>query len=297
MGVSCPAVPAAGTFPDDYSKLLPKGVPPVQRQPTSFQISGVTKNGKLTFPTIGPADTTWYFPIPLDKTNPTGVFIPQGFKFANEVDVILFFHGNKQGWSQISDYWQGDVKGIRLREDVNDSNRNVLLVAPTMGDAPGQSWTTSDVGIFKNPGMGDCFLTHVMAWLGNYEPRFNKKAPSVRKIILAGHSGGGVPIHHQKVAMKAKLCEIWSFDTVVTDMDGWVTFAGTNPQIKMTFFQAVQFSYSSFVAAKEKGKATFGNLDNLQLIDTKNHTLAGHYPAMTKNFGDMVTKANCLARR
>jgi hypothetical protein len=70
-----------GDLPPDYSKLLPKGVPPSET------------------PSAGsaPADTTWYFPIRLPATNPTGVFIPQHFTYPKEVDVILFFHGNKVG--------------------------------------------------------------------------------------------------------------------------------------------------------------------------------------------------------
>src|SRR5437868_3812057 len=119
---TCPAV---GTFPKDYSSLLPPRVPPFVKPPTSFQIiPGGRTDGPLVFAAIGPGDITYYFPIDLGKTNPTGVFIPQGFKFGKEVDVILFFHGDKQGlWDNISEYWLGGVRGIRLREDVNDSNK------------------------------------------------------------------------------------------------------------------------------------------------------------------------------
>jgi hypothetical protein len=294
--MSCPAV---GSFPSDYSASLPPGVPPFLKPPTSFQIipGKGTDDEKLLFPNIGPGDTTWYFPIALDKTNPTGVFIPQGFSFGKAVDVILFFHGNKQGlWKYISDYWLGGVRGIRLREDVNDAQKNVLLVAPTMGNKPGESWDTPDVGIFKDPGMGNCFLDHVMAWLGNYETRFNKKTPEVRRLVLAGHSGGGVPIHHQRDSMKAKLCEIWHFDTVVQDAVGWANFARSNPTINITFFQAVQFSLTDLQNAKAKVEKDSGiKLDNLQLIDTKNHTLGGHYPALTNNFRKQVKNAKCLA--
>src|SRR5947209_13920920 len=102
MAAPCPPV---GSFPQDYSSSLPPGVPPVLRPPTSFQIvPGKKMDGEEpVFPAIGPADTTWYFPIALDKTNPTGVFIPPGFSFGKEVDVILYFHGNKQGlWDNIS---------------------------------------------------------------------------------------------------------------------------------------------------------------------------------------------------
>ncbi|MFL5242306.1 MAG: hypothetical protein ACJ8FY_09380 [Gemmataceae bacterium] len=296
--MSCPAV---GSFPEDYSASLPKGVPPFLKPPTSFQIipGKRTDDEEFVFPAIGPADTTWYFPIALDKTNPTGVFIPQGFSFGKEVDIILYFHGNKQAlWNYISDYWLGGVRGIRLREDVNDAQKNVLLVAPTMGASPGASWNTPDVGIFKDPGMATCFLDHVMAWLGNYEPRFNKRAPDVRRIVLAGHSGGGVPIQYLKDPLRGKLCEIWCFDTVVLDPNEWARFARFNPTIDISFFQAVQFDLAAMKSAKKKVETDFGiTLDNLHLIDTKNHTLAGHYPTVTNYFRNQVKNATCFAAR
>ena len=43
---------------DEYASKLPKGVPPVERAPTSM----------APFQVIGPADTTWYFPLDLPGT-------------------------------------------------------------------------------------------------------------------------------------------------------------------------------------------------------------------------------------
>src|SRR4051794_31796720 len=61
----------------DYSKQLPRGVPSAERPPTGF----------FPYQSIGPGDVTWYFPLPLDKTNPTGVFVPKGFSYGKVVDV------------------------------------------------------------------------------------------------------------------------------------------------------------------------------------------------------------------
>src|SRR5262249_27967114 len=142
----------------------------------------------------------------------------------------------------INQYWQGDYYNITLREDIIASRKNVLLVAPTMGPYPGAGLKNPHEGIFSEPGMGDCFLEHVMTWLGHYEPLFNNVKPNVREIVLAGHSGGGNPIHNQMESMKARLCEIWCFDTVVGNMTDWCDFARFNKTVTLRFFHAVQFS-------------------------------------------------------
>jgi hypothetical protein len=134
-GFKCPDV---GQLPGSYSDKLPKGVPVDERPSTK----GV------------PAEVTWYFPIALTQTNPTGVFLPKGFGYPRELDVILFFHGNKQGlWDTINQYWHGDIWNITLRENVNDSGKNAVLVAPTMGLKPGFGGiNNADIGIFGQTG-------------------------------------------------------------------------------------------------------------------------------------------------
>ncbi len=132
--------PVVGKLPDIFEKQLPQGPPPVpvaERPPSD-----------------GPSRVTWYFPIALPETNPTGVFLPNGFGYPRELDVILFFHGNKQGlWKTINQYWHGDIMNITLRENVNDSGKNAVLVAPTMGDVPGHgSIQNADIGIFREAG-------------------------------------------------------------------------------------------------------------------------------------------------
>jgi hypothetical protein len=68
-----------------------------------------------------------------------------------------------------------------------------VLVAPTMGDTPGQGLASNaDLGIFRVAGGGDCFLEHVMKWLRHYDTRF--ATAELGSVILAGHSGAGSPI-------------------------------------------------------------------------------------------------------
>ncbi|MFO1372277.1 MAG: hypothetical protein U1F42_07745 [Candidatus Competibacteraceae bacterium] len=278
MAIDCPKV---GDLPADYSSRLPRGVPPVERAPTSFPF--VLEQAK----TFGPADVTWYFPIALPKTNPTGVFIPQGFGNPKEVDVILYFHGNKLGeFDTINQYWSGKLHNIALRDDLNASGKRALLVAPTLGENSGHGMGGNPaLGIFGTPGGGNCFLDHVMQWLGKYEPRYslNNIVPQVRSVVLAGHSGGGNAIHLQMEAMKAKISEIWCFDVVYGDVNDWVDFARFNPTKRLTFYHAVQSldSLKNLIRLKEVTEIQFPrSLDNLKIIKGG----SDHFPCLTDNF-------------
>jgi len=285
--------PKVGALPQDYSSKLPRGVPPVERAPTSL----------FPYQVIGPADATWYFPIELPGTSPTGVFLPQGFSYGSQVDVILYFHGNKRGeFSHINQYWgSGFPYKCTLREDLNAAGKNAILVAPTMGSAPGHAlYGNPDLGIFGQPGGAACFLDHVMQWLGNYDPHYSLKnpkvIPTVGKVILAGHSGGGSPIHTQMESLKAKICEIWCFDVVYYDVTDWMSFAYYNPTKRLTFFHAVQSLGALKELKKLKEITEMGlhrSMGNIQFIDAGNH----HYPALTNNFRNQVKGSTCLGAR
>ncbi len=121
--------PPTSNQPPDYSKQLGRGVPPVEGAATTL----FPKPGK------GPADRTWYFPIDVGvkgfKT--TGVFIPQGFGSAQEVNVILYFHGNKQGdFKTINEYWNGNLHNIQLREGPERGGQECLARRPDPGREP-----------------------------------------------------------------------------------------------------------------------------------------------------------------
>src|SRR5262245_18336033 len=87
---TCPDT--VGDPPADWGGQLPRGVPPVEGPPAAPPLSD--KMPSPSWP-AGPERFTWYLPLPLAGAYPTGVFIPQGFSYGRDVDVILFFHGNK----------------------------------------------------------------------------------------------------------------------------------------------------------------------------------------------------------
>jgi len=288
-----------GDLPQDYSGLLPKGA--------QVPASETTPPGK-----------TWYFPVRLDKANPAGVFVPQHFVYPKKgetVDLILFFHGNKVGKfgdflnNNINYYWSGKyefgkaILNINLRENLNTSRKNALLVAPTMGYAPGHGLSgNKDLGIFTQPGGGDCFLRHVMAWLGHYDSRFD--SVGVGKVVLAGHSGGGSPIYLQMNSMKADICEVWGFDVVYGPLDDYLRFAvslaHTHPSSLITFFHGVQSTpnYEKLQGmAKAKGKlykkedrSTNGGKNNMKFESGRKD----HFGTLTDHFLEQLQNSPCL---
>ncbi|MDS4021843.1 MAG: hypothetical protein RKR03_15295 [Candidatus Competibacter sp.] len=204
-----PAPPARTDVRFDFVDKLPNNVPPLEQQPTSL----------FPFPPpVGPAEATYYFPIRVMSKgdNATGIFFPSGFKFPNKIDVILYFHGHKAGeFSTINEYWSGKLHNIRLREDINATGKQVVLIAPTLGAAPG-SGINPDMGIFANPGGADDFLAEVVEWIGKYVPQYaaKKQVPKIGAIVLAGHSGAGGILSQQVKTMRSSICEVWGFDTM-----------------------------------------------------------------------------------
>ena len=290
-----------GDFPEDYSSLLPKGA----NVPSSE---------------TAPPGKTWYFPIRLDRTNPTGVFVPQHFVFpkkGEKVDVILFFHGSKVGKfsdppnNNINYYWSnnyeydGATLKLNLREDLNTSHRNALLVAPTMGHDPGYGLSgNKDLGIFRESGGGDCFLKHVMAWLGHYDPRF--ASTEIGSVVLAGHSGGGSPIYLLMNDLTVDVCEVWGFDVVYGPLDNYIQFASrlqhNHPNALMTFFHGTQsgvnfdklnkLAESSGRINKKEDRTTNGGKNNMRFQSGRKD----HFGTLTDHFLEQLQASPCLTK-
>jgi hypothetical protein len=212
-----PAKPAPTPRTDarfDYVDKLPINVPPIEQPLSAEHPSDVG----------GPAEATYYFPIevmPNGQDNATGVFFPAGFQFPDKINVILYFHGHKaKEFKTINQYWSGRLHNLYLRQDLNATCKQAVLIAPTMGATPGSS-LNAGMGIFANPGAADDYLAEVVKWIGKYVPEYakKKKAPEIGNIVLAGHSGAGGILLQQVRTMRSPVCEVWGFDT----MYGWGT--------------------------------------------------------------------------
>ena len=171
----------------------------------------------------------------------TSIFFPVGYRVQQSVDLVVYLHGFKQdahrAWS-IDRYWH-DLPRRAFREKLNESQKNAVLVAPTLG-------THSNAGWLIRPGGFDRYMDLVMQTLNEYGP-YEGLHPTVGNIILACHSGGGVPMRlvaggglpmrqagwtGQRYAPLIREC--WGFDCTYShkshiDSTEWGRWAGNRP--------------------------------------------------------------------
>jgi hypothetical protein len=196
-----------------------------------FAIRGNVEHGcDSTYPIAEesiPPGKTLYVKIDIGippKRPETGIFIPQGFYAGGAgIDIILYFHGFDQpGVVSIDQYFKADYG--KLREGVNSSGRNVVLVAPTLGPK-------SQAGTLVGPGGLDGFLSEVRSAIWTYGQL--PKPPNVfplRNLILACPSGGGAPVREMAGGSDdalGNLRESWAYDSLNSTLDvpfwsGWL---------------------------------------------------------------------------
>lgn len=149
----------------------------------------------------------------------TGIFIPKHYKPQSQVDLILYLHGHKSDLpgsdAVIADYWDAKRFPVfALREEVNASGKNVILVAPTL------AMKSEGGDLMRALGL-DRYLAKVMAALVTYGP-YKDRSPQIGNIILAAHSGGGT--YMRKLATSsnttaAHIRECWGFDSLYNSSD------------------------------------------------------------------------------
>ena len=188
-----------------------------------------------------PPAQTLYLNIPLGSEQPakpmTGVYIPESFRAHPQVDLIIYLHGIKPRSNlAIDQYWNTKYFPYwPLRERLNASQKNVILVAPTLG--PRSQWQT---GWLTKPGGLDKYLAQVLAALAAYGP-YRNATPQIGSIILACHSGGGRPMRELALAQNncaRKIKECWGFDCTYFDADlsGWPRWARARSDAKLFLY-------------------------------------------------------------
>jgi D-alanyl-D-alanine carboxypeptidase len=191
-----------------------------------------------------PPASTLYVSIPLGGESParamTGIFIPEKYVARARVDLILYLHGYKTtrvcgpGDSvSIDGYWRSHY--WPLREEVNSSGKNIILVAPTLGPR-------SQARRLTDPRGFEAYLDQVLAALTEYGPyRQVGRSPTLGNIILACHSGGGSPM--RRLAMGShryanRIRECWGFDSLYdkSDPELWAQWAKSRPDAKLFIY-------------------------------------------------------------
>jgi hypothetical protein len=160
----------------------------------------------------------------------TGIFIPENYSPQQEVDLILYLHGFKTALpgsdALIAEYWDADKYSVfAMREEINASQRNIILVAPTLG-------LKSEAGDLTRGHGLDNYLDKVLEALKSYSP-YKGQSPTIGNLILAAHSGGGA--YMRKLALSGsryadKIKECWGFDSLYnsSDVKYWLQWAQRN---------------------------------------------------------------------
>jgi outer membrane protein OmpA-like peptidoglycan-associated protein len=203
--------------------------------------AAVTAPPPLLYSESSPPAETNYVNIPLGQESPappmTGIFVPQNFRPPSQLDLLVYLHGHHTGGAfpanlAIDVYWlAAHYKFFPLREGINTSNKNVILVAPTLGP-------NSQAAKLDQPGGFDGYLAQVLAALAKYGPLKGQPQPPVGNIVLACHSGGGARM--RSVAGKSQVYgraikECWGFDCLYNggDEDFWAAWGKSHPDSKL----------------------------------------------------------------
>jgi hypothetical protein len=201
-----------------------------------------------------PPQVTLYFRMPLGGGIPakplTAVFFPNSFRSGAPLDCIVWLQGHHKGLPSLSidTYLSGSwIPHFRFREPINETGKNVVLIAPTLGPA-------SEAGLLVRPGGFDGWLDNVIASIAVHGP-FGGTVPTVRHLVLACHSGGGAPMRiiargTRKYA--GHLRECWGFDCMYnsTDPTEWPDWAKSNPDKRLYVYWAGTTATNSKLLAK-----------------------------------------------
>jgi hypothetical protein len=218
----------------------------------AYEPGAADKNDESVRRETTPPLLTLYLPIPLGvpgvETQTTGVFLPTNYRVGPTIDLVLFLRGydikRPKAATSVGEYWNSPrhpiLKSFLLREEVNRSGKNVILVVPTLGPF-------AEVGKLKEAGGVQEFLGSVLDGLWRNGPHAGlAQRPTIRHLILAAHSGGGVPLRRlakvlgEDEVYKDKLKECWGFDSIygVKDRDAefWSDWAREHPGTKVSMF-------------------------------------------------------------
>jgi hypothetical protein len=218
----------------------------------------------------------------------TGVFLPENYRFTPQVDLILYLQGHHRNPVQrgrapapgyyptnltIDQYWNRQFYPFfAFREGVNASQKNVMLVAPTLGPR-------SESGSLIQAQGFDAYIDQVLAAIRTYyAPSMQFDQPlSLGNLILACHSGGGLPMRTialSKAIYASRIRECWGFDCTYNTGDdtGWASWARRNPTSNL-FIYYIANSQTAPLATSLQTQAKRQKLSNVSVnrSTTGNH--------------------------
>ena len=248
-----------------------------------------------------PPGTTIYVNIPLGSEEPgttpmTGLFLPDGYRTQQKVDILLYLHGYKRApgqpnnsWS-VDWYWQNGRIGA-FREELNNSSKNVVLVMPTLS-------RISDPGWLVRPGGLDRYLDMVMAALQAHGPYRGKQA-MVGNIILAGHSGAGLSMRELPLSnpqYSSHIRECWCFDCMYNSGDAgkWSQWARQNPRNTRLYNYYISNAKTEHNTIRESENLQGKKLPNVITVPLTPRDMSLHHWVPIKYWRNRIVQAPFL---
>lgn len=232
---------------------------------------------------------------------PTAVYLPPKHATANtKFDIAIWLHGFYVRNHEF--LFHNDP--ARLREQVRDSGKDVVLIAPFLGYeyAVGDSFTGNySVKDLATPKWGERYLEEVLGALANFLDPSPTSLPQLQvgKLIIACHSGGGGAMRNLVGTLgkyQSKLSACWGFDCLYgakaqpDDATFWYNWlSGQNACALEIVYGPSTLSQSVKLDLVGRGLATIeGNRAQPQRPALKNLNVSlGHYDAFPA-FGQMV---------
>jgi hypothetical protein len=148
---------------------------------------------------------------------PTAVYFPpRHAESSKKLDVVLWLHG----------YYVKDHKFLfhgdpaRIREQVRDSGKDVVLIAPflgyeySLGDSVAGNYSVNDLA---TPKWGERYLDQIIAAISKFQTPDAEPPPllQIGKLVIACHSGGGNGMRNLVGSLgkyQSNLAACWGFD-------------------------------------------------------------------------------------
>ncbi|MGC1240493.1 MAG: murein L,D-transpeptidase catalytic domain-containing protein [Chryseosolibacter sp.] len=192
---------------------------------------------------------TLYVRIPIGKANyvldKTGIFIPANFAPSQPVTIICYLHGMTGTFPgpkvMIDKYWEVTklpAYDFRLREEINQADRNVIFMAPSLGNSPNAYKNT----LSNTDGGLDDYLQKAIQAINHHvcQARYNVESINFNKLILAAHSAGGSQMRRIATANNPlygkRISECWGFDSLYGGMSVWHRWAKDHPDRKLFIY-------------------------------------------------------------
>jgi hypothetical protein len=193
---------------------------------------------------------TVYLPIKLNDTlrnNRVGVFISDHANLTADINFIVYFHGHIIPACEtekapflakgIEYYWETPFFKC-LRDELDASKANAVLVAPALDWKLSESRGEASYGNLDADGKFDFLIDETLRRLKSSQALpTNARAG---KIILAGHSAGGLPmlrILEARNSLKPNIAECWGFECLYWPTEGWNAWLAANPNKRFRHFR------------------------------------------------------------